>query len=279
MKKSLGCAALMACAAVCLSPAAHASEISSALLRALATQASAGDHAALAELRAVSAIDGQPARIGAALQTRSDAELTARLRTLAATGPPTRLSPAAAQREASAILAAGRFDRAPLKNPVTTVFDKIGRALGRLARGAPGGPVAFWAVVGALVLALTAVGVRRMMRRLDPLAAATAARDVSAADTPEALERQAQEAEQRGAFADAVRLRFRAGLLALGSRKLIDYNPALLTSEVARRLHSPRFDALASSFERIAYGGAPAGAQDAAAARDGWHELARERRR
>jgi hypothetical protein len=277
MTKRLG--ALLACAALYFISAAQASEVSSGQLRALAARASTGDQGALTELRAVTAVDGQPARIGAALQARGAIQLEARLRTLAAVGPPTRVSPDAAQREASAVLAARRFDRAPLKDPVATVFDKIGRALGRLARGAPGGPVAFWAVVGALVLALTAVGVRRMMRRLDPLAATSAARDVSSADTPEALEQQAQEAEQRGAFADAVRLRFRAGLLLLGSRKLIDYNPAVLTSEVARRLHSPRFDALAASFERIAYGDAPAGAQEAAAARDGWRELARERRR
>jgi hypothetical protein len=274
--RRLGGAALLACTAVAFSTPALASEVSFAQLRALAARAAGGDQAALAELRAVSTVGGEPARIAAVLEAHSARQLTARLQTLAATGQPARPSPPAAQREAEAILSGRRFDKAPLKDPVQTVFDKIGHALGQLASDAPGGPVAFWVIVAVVILALTAAGVRRAMRRLDWHAAASAAREGIASQTPESLEREAQAAEAQGAFAEAVRLRFRAGLLLLGSRKLIDYNPAVLNSDVARRLHSPKFDALAGTFERIAYGGAAAGESDAAAAREGWRELARE---
>ncbi len=92
-------------------------------------------------------------------------------------------------------------------------------------------------------------------------------------EDPSALEQEAQAAEARGAFEHAVRLRFRAGLLRLGSRAAIEYRPSLLTAEVASRLHSPQFDSLAESFERIAYGGAGARSDDADAAREGWRSV------
>ena len=81
-------------------------------------------------------------------------------------------SAAAARRTAAEILSERRFGTAPLPNPVGSAFDKVGRWLGKLAAGAPGGPAVFWGVVAAIVLALTGVGVRRTMRRLDPLARA-----------------------------------------------------------------------------------------------------------
>ena len=99
------------------------------------------------------------------------------------------------------------------------------------------------------------------------------------ADTPESLEREALQAERAGAFTDAVRLRFRAGLLGLSAREVIEYRPSLLSTEVARRVRSQRFDTLSESFDRIAYGGAPAGESDAKAAREGWAAVLRERAR
>jgi hypothetical protein len=131
------------------------------------------------------------------------------------------------------------------------------------------------------VLIAALVGARRMMHGLDASAAALAAAGIGpAAVDPAALEREAEHAEEGGAFATAVRLRFRAGLLRLGARHEIDYRPSLLTADIARRLRSPQFDALARSFERVAYGGLDADADDATAARDGWRALlAREPRR
>jgi hypothetical protein len=93
------------------------------------------------------------------------------------------------------------------------------------------------------------------------------------AEDPAVLERGAEEAEARYAFAEAVRLRFRAGLLRLGARSAIEYRPSLLTADVARRLQSPEFDRLADTFERVTYGRATAEGADAAEARDGWRKI------
>ena len=75
-------------------------------------------------------------------------------------------------------------------------------------------------------------------------------------ERPAAIERRAEEAERAGDFAEAVRLRFHAGLLRLDARGLIEYRPSLGTAAVARRLHSPEFDRLAGRFDEIVYGGA-----------------------
>ena len=45
------------------------------------------------------------------------------------------------------------------------------------------------------------------------------------------------------------------------------------TAEVSRKLHSEDFDALARTFERVAYGGEDAAAGDVAASREGWKRV------
>ena len=75
---------------------------------------------------------------------------------------------------------------------------------------------------------------------------------------PDALERAADAAQERGAFDEAIRLRFQAGLLTLGDRGRLDYRPSLLTGDARRALHSDTFDRLAATFERVAYAHAPA---------------------
>jgi hypothetical protein len=279
MRPRSGALALAASLAFLTPAAAIAANVTTAQLQTLAGQAARGDSSALAELRQVDQVDGRPAGLAAALQTGDPAELRSRLAALAAPGPQASSSGSAlpstqAQAAAAAILGGRRYSNAPLPDPVGSAFDKVGHWLGKLASRAPGGPVAFWGVLGALVLALAALGARRMMRRFDPAAAARLT-DTPAgrAEDPAALEQEAQAAEARGAFADAVRLRFRAGLLQLSFRGALDYRPSLLTADARHRLGSPQFDTLASSFERIAYGGAPAAESDAAAARDGWRKL------
>ena len=275
MKPRVGALALAASIALLMPVAARAGDVSTAQLQSLAAQAAAGNTLALNALRQVDQVDGHPASVAAALRTDRPGELRSRLTSLAASGPPASSSmpPAGAQAAASAILGRGGYSKAPIPDPVRSGFDKLGHWLGKLASRAPGGPVVFWAVLGGLVLALAALGARRMMRRLDPAAAARAQQAAAAGEDPAAMERDAQAAEARGAFAEAVRLRFRAGLLQLSFRGALDYRPSLLTVDARRRLRSPEFDRLASSFERIAYGGAPAAETDAAASRDGWREL------
>ena len=279
MKARLRGAALLACTALVFAGAgvARASEVTSAQLSALAARAADGDQSALAELRSVDTVDGRPAQIAAALNARNDQQLTARLEALAAGGSSVTaadgLTAAEAQQTASEILSSRRFGNEPVPNPVGSVFDKVGRWLEKLAAGAPGGPAVFWGLIAAIVLALTALGVRRQMRRLDPLRRTRPMRDAPVADTPASLERDALAAEARGDFGEAVRLRFRAGLLTLNANKTIEYRPSLLRSDVSRRLRSPQFDSLADTFERIAYGGEPGGEADAAAAKEGWKEV------
>ena len=79
--------------------------------------------------------------------------------------------------------------------------------------------------------------------------------DRRAATTRARLERLADEAEAAGAFEQALRLRFRAGLLRLDDGGAIDYRPSISTREVSRKLRSEDFDALATTFDDVVYGG------------------------
>jgi hypothetical protein len=228
---------------------------------------------ALAQLRAVDSVDGEPAHVAAALNTSDPGALTQRLHALAtpATGAPP--SAAQAQATAASVLHQRQYGRAPLPDPVGTATKKIGQFLSKIAAKAPGGPVVFWLVVAAVVLAAAALGARRMMRRLDPATRAAARLETAAGTDPDVLERQANSAEARGAFDEAIRLRFQAGLLTLGERGRLDYRPSLLTGDARRALHSDAFDGLAETFERVAYAHAPADADQASAARDGWRAV------
>jgi hypothetical protein len=266
----------LACTMVLLAPApAGASSVTNTQLRVLAAQAAAGSTAALAELRSVDSVDGQPAHLAAALSTSDGNELTTRLRALAAPGQSggARLTSAQAQAAAAAVLHQRQYGRAPLPDPVGTAFTKVGHFIGKLASKVPGGPVVFWIVVAAILLAAATLGARRMMRRLDPAARAATAHDGITSDDPRALERAADAAEARHAYDDAIRLRFQAGLLMLGERGRLAYRPSLLTGEARRELHSETFDELAAHFEQVAYAHAAADEHLAADAREGWRAV------
>jgi hypothetical protein len=272
--------ASVAIAAIVAAPAC-ASGVNSAQLRALAGRAETGDQAAVAELRAVDRVDGQPAQLAQALDTSDPRALRDRLGALAAEAVPSApvASSASARRAAASILSGRRYRASLVPDPVMPVLRQIGRWLrwlGDRAAEVPGGPVVFWGVIGALVLALAAVMTRRSLRRLGGGAGEHARGTAStegAADEPGALERAAAAAESNGAFADAVRLRFRAGLLGLGARAVIEYSPSVRTAQVARRLRSREFDTLAATFDRVTYGGATAQASDAEAACEGWKRV------
>ncbi len=267
----------LACTLLLLAPApAGATSVTDTQMRFLAAQAAAGNTAALAELRTVDSVGGQPAHLAAALSTPDGNELTARLRALAAPGQSsggTALSAGEAQAAAAAVLHQRPYGRAPLPDPVGTAFTKIGHFIGKLASKMPGGPVVFWIVVAAIALAGATLGARRMVRRLDPAARTVASRDGFPADDPRALERAADDAEARHAYDEAIRLRFQAGLLTLGERGRLAYRPSLLTGEARRELHSETFDDLAARFEQVAYAHAHADERQAADAREGWRTV------
>jgi hypothetical protein len=140
----------------------------------------------------------------------------------------------------------------------------------------PGGRPVVFLILSALVL-LAALGLARGSIRRRASAAARAARArAPTREDPAALERDADRAAAAGEWETAVRLRFRAGLLRLDARELIEYRPSLTTGEVADAVGSPTFERVGADFDAIAYGGRPAGEQDEAASREGWQRVLSE---
>jgi hypothetical protein len=153
--------------------------------------------------------------------------------------------------------------------PVRDLFDDI-------AGWIPGGRPVALLILSALVL-LAALGLARGSIRRGASAAARSSRArAPGREDPEALERDADRAAAAGEWETAVRLRFRAGLLRLDARELIEYRPSLTTGEVADTVRSPAFERVGADFDAIAYGGRPAGEQDEAASREGWQRVLSE---
>ena len=95
-------------------------------------------------------------------------------------------------------------------------------------------------------------------------------------ENADALDRAADAAERDGALEQALRLRFRAGLIRLGDRGAIEYRRSVTTSEVRHALGSPVFEELAGTFEEVAYGGREAAPSDLDAARREWPRVLEE---
>jgi hypothetical protein len=267
--------------------AATGEDVDGLTLAALA-RAAAADPAALARLRAIRTVDGRPVDVQAALQGADGPTLRRRVAVLAR--PPTGgrgADPAAARVRARTILEQRRFHRhdvpRPLRRPIAWIGDRL-RPLGHVLRDAfdavarrlPGGDAAVWALIGLVVIAVAAWTSARLGRRRGAALDRAAASASAAVADSRALERDADAAERRGDFEQAVRLRFRAGLVRLDARQVLALDPALTVGGIAARLHSPAFDGLATRFDEIAYGGRPAGSEDAGAARDAWRQILRE---
>lgn len=192
--------------------------------------------------------------------------------------------PDAARRQAEAILRERRFRPVdvpqPLRRPLRSLGDALTSVLDRLAALLPGGHVTLWLLLAAAVLALsTLLTARAARRRRAGEGVSYDQRTALAGSTPEdpaRLERRAEEAEDAGDYAAAVRLRFRAGLLRLDAREAIALRPSLTSGELARRLRSATFAGLAATFDAVAYGGARPGEEDARAAREGWRTVLSE---
>jgi hypothetical protein len=169
----------------------------------------------------------------------------------------------------------------PLRGPLRWMGDRIETVadfFGRLLAPIP------WFVWLGIAVGLLALLVWWVVGSAERRRARTAAGpgDASKSAPPEdpaALEREADDAERRGEFERAVRLRFRAGLLRLGASGTIEYQPSISNGEVRQTLRSPTFDHLAADFDEIVYGGRRAGSPDAEEARARWPELVRGARR
>ena len=210
----------------------------------------------------------------------------------AAAAPAAAIDPDRAREQARDVLAQRRFAPNELPSPLRRVRERIGDALrqgGRplqsiydwVAGWFPGGPPVLIALLAGAILASTAALVTRGVARRRQVAGGTGAALALGADAarrPSAahLRRQAEDAERGGDLDAALRLRFRAGLVDLHMRELIELRPALTNHELLRAVPSATLADLVDGFEAVAYGGREADAEDVDRARDGWPRVVEE---
>lgn len=187
----------------------------------------------------------------------------------------------AAHRAAQSILSEARFHSSSVPDPLHGFLVWLGKAasdpLGgvnsvadRLGSSFPGGISALWVAAAILVLVGTGVfAVRRAKTRLG----ATQPLTSGPRQRPAELERAAERAEREGRWDDAVRLRFRAGLLRLGERDGARYAETTPNHSLARTLGSEPLEELSSRFDEVVYGGDEATEDDADRQRRTWPEV------
>jgi hypothetical protein len=286
VRRRLVAAAVLVLLAAAVPASARAEDVDARTFRSLAERAASGDGRALERLRGVDAVAGRAVDMDAALAGASGAELEARLDALAARGSADAADPAASRAEAGEILDERRFRGSESPRPLRRLLDWLGDRLEPLgdpfrsvAERTPGGNLVLWlAVAAAVLLTVTLVSARSARRRAAALELRS--RAVAAEGRPRAaeVERAAADAERRGEWERALRLRFRAGLLRLDEQRVLAYRESLTSGEAARRLRSREFDRLARVFDEVVYGRRPAAPDDLAAAREGWGRVLAEAR-
>ena len=150
--------------------------------------------------------------------------------------------------------------------PIVDFFDE-------LAESIPGGGPVLYGVLAGLVIVAAAGLARRSIQRRAAAAARARRAEEAERDDPRELEHAADRADAAGEWEQAVRLRFRAGLLRLDANDVLVYRPSLTTGEVAAAVSLPSFHRVGSDFDAIAYGGREAHEQDARASREGWQRV------
>ena len=141
----------------------------------------------------------------------------------------------------------------------------------------PGGRSVVWIFLATILASVAWYVARRFLTTRVQASTAQQQALVAARDEdPRALERRADAAEAAGDLEAALRLRFRAGLLRLDERGAIEFRPSISTYEVRRTLHSDDFDALATTFDDVVYGGRPPETDDLAAARERWPSVIKD---
>jgi hypothetical protein len=272
MRRLAVAAALAACLAIAAAPARAET---SAQVRSLAAQAK-HDPAALARLRGIATVDGRPTDLRALLDTSGPA-LQGRLAALAAGGTPVPGETDAPAR-AEHILAERRFTGSSVPRPFHRVLAWLGgklsffgRFVHRAGKHTPGGDSVVWAILGLLVLAVAAVTSARIAARREGrwIVADRRERRRGPVD-PAVLEHEAAEAEERGDFEQALRLRFRAGLIRLGRDDRLPLRDSLTSGQASALLHLDEFDALAHDFDEVVYGRRPPAREDVVRAREEW---------
>lgn len=249
------------------------------------------DPSALEELREVDSVDGRPVDVDTAVGNVEDPQLERRLRSLAddagiASTDEGSVEPTLARRRAEEILEGGKYTERDVPRPFKGVLDAIGRGLRRigdwvyeLLDDVTGGN-ARWALWGLLVVAalLGAWFARHLIRRRVRRERERRAHTVETELDPRELERAADEAERAGRLEEAIRLRFRAGLIRLSRAHLIPAQPSLTSGDIARHLRLRSFEEVAATFDEVVYGRRAPSPEDAARARTGWTTVLDESR-
>lgn len=277
MTRARGGAGIVWLAAAALAaPAPAAAEDVTAAQLAERAAAAADNPSQLDAVTAVTAVDGRPLEIEAALAGVNGEDLRERLERLAAeagevtaAGPPPRSAESARGRAGEII---GELRERPAFEEPPPAIDEAGDG------GGVSVPAWVWISAALAALAVGLVIARRLARGRE--LSHRARREEAAAGEgpdPRALEAAALAAEDSGDYAEAVRLRFRIAIAELAEAGAIVVRPSLTPHEVGRQLGDDRADGLIGAFERIVYGRREAGAEDAAAARRDWPAVVAQR--
>ena len=238
------------------------------------------DPEALEELRTIDSVDGRPVDLEAALEGASPDELDGRLDTL---GVDASGKSAAGADEATAVarevLDGSKYQERDVPRPFEGVLDAIGDVLRpvwnwvyELADDVTGGrPELLLGLLALVVVMLAAVLASRIIQRR-----ARAARDEEAPVDPHwgpgapELESLADAAEREGRLEDALRLRFKAGLVRLAEAGAIPGRASLTSEEIARYLDLRAFEEVAATFDEVVYGRRAPAPDDVDRTRRGW---------
>ena len=264
---------------------AFATDVSRQELERLAASAQTSE-TSRSTARSITAVDGQPIDMAAILEGASDDQIAGRLDGLSSVVTASSSSDANATARARDILASEDYtDRdfpKPVRQPVEWIADHVQSVLDWLNLSLPGGAWVVWMVLGglmALVVAVTATTVVRRRAAGGALRTDRGGGDVPGTPTARQLDAQAETAERAGDLRAALRLRFQAGLMRLGSSHVIDSPDTATGDQLARRLQSGRFDRLRRTFDEVVYGGRTVTASDLAEARAEWPAVTDEARR
>ncbi|MGH8993955.1 MAG: DUF4129 domain-containing protein [Acidimicrobiia bacterium] len=156
--------------------------------------------------------------------------------------------------------------------PVQRFFARIGDLLPE-----PASPP--WVLLAGAVVVLAVVVTLRLLRdRGRERPGGRRGHGLDDLTDPAELESRAEEAERQGRLEEALRLRFRAGLIRLDRMGALELRPGLTNRAVRRALRSARFDGLAVDFDEVVYGGRSATPDDVGAARSQWPRVLDEAR-